>query len=265
MSGGPLLSWPLPSARLALAADEVHVWRASLQVPESRLAQFNDTLSPDEKRRAARYRFLRDRQRFIVARGWLRAILGMYLHLPAGDVRFCYNQHGKPELDITPESAQDGPQFNLAHTEDLALCAVTRGRRVGIDVEYIRPGFANGTLAESFFTPRETALLRSLPKGEQKRAFFTCWTRKEAYLKARGEGLIMPLDAFEVSLLPQVAPALLQTPADPAEAARWSLFELEIGPGYAASLAVEGQGYRLWLWQDSGLEAKTIPAERKDT
>jgi 4'-phosphopantetheinyl transferase len=264
MSGSPVLSWPPPSARLTLAADEVHVWRASLRVPESRLAQLYDTLSPDEKRRAARYRFPPDQQRFIVARGWLRAILGTYLHVPAGDVRFCYNQHGKPELDTTPEPAQGGPQFNLTHSDDVVLCAIASGRRVGVDVEHIRPGFANGTLAESFFTAREVALLRSLPRTEQERAFFTCWTRKEAYLKARGEGLIMPLDAFEVSLLPQVAPALLQTPADPAEATRWSLFELDIGPGYTASLAVEGQGWRLWLWQDSGLEAKAIAAEQKD-
>jgi 4'-phosphopantetheinyl transferase len=267
----------------------VHVWRASLQVPETHLAQLYATLSADEQERASHFRFLRDQQRFVVARGWLRAILcrysiprsvrGMYLRLEAGQVRFRYNPHGKPELGAAEEAncasagpeavrsirspnpltvpppehaSQHGLQFNLAHSEDLALYAISSGRTVGIDVEQIRPGFADGTLAESFFAPREVAALRSLPPRDQERAFFACWTRKEAYLKARGEGLIMPLDAFEVSLLPGDTAALLQTPADPAEAARWSLCELAVGPEYAASLAVAGQGWSLQLWQDPG-------------
>jgi 4'-phosphopantetheinyl transferase len=224
----------------------------SLQVPESRFAQLRATLSTDEQGRAARYYFLRDQQRFIVARGSLRAILSMYLPLEANRVRFRYSPHGKPELDTAVGSARDKLQFNMTHSEELALCAISCARRVGIDVERIRSGFASSRLAEGFFAPREVAALRSLPPPDQERVFFTCWTRKEAYLKARGEGLIMPLDAFEVSLLPEAAPALLRTPADPAEVTRWSLFELDVGPGYSASLAVDGRVSRLVLRQDRG-------------
>jgi 4'-phosphopantetheinyl transferase len=310
MSGDPLPPWPLPPSRPTLTADDVHVWRVSLRVPRSSFVQLHGTLSPDERDRAARYRFLSEQQRFVVGRGWLRAILSLYLALDATQVRFSYNPNGKPELcapQTTPAvspsrstsfapalrpqqrpgvAASDeqrqaaasglnedgaptaaGPaqhrlQFNLAHSGDLAICAISCGRRVGVDVEQIRSGFADGTLAESFLAPPEVAALRSLPARGQERAFFTCWTRKEAYLKARGEGLIVPLDAFEVSLRPEDAPVLVQTPSDPAEAARWSLFELDIGPGYAASLAVEGQGCHLWLWQDACPD-KHVLRERK--
>jgi 4'-phosphopantetheinyl transferase len=253
MSGHRPRSWTLPPTKLTLGADDVHVWRTTLHVPEPDIVQFHATLSPDERERADRYRFLRDQRRFIVARGWLRAILGTYLSLDASKIRFCYNPHGKPELDMAQEgtpSLHDPLQFNMAHSEDLAILAVSRERRVGIDVEQIRSGFGDGTIAESFFTPCEVAALRALPRLERENAFFACWTRKEAYLKARGEGLIMPLDTFEVSLLPGDDPALLRTSADPAETARWTLCELDVGPGYSASLAVEGQGWRLSLWQE---------------
>lgn len=272
-------AWLPPPKNVALAADEVHVWRASLQVPEAVLARLYATLTGAEQNRASRYRFPPDRQRFVVARGWLRAILGAYLGIPGAHVRFAYNPHGKPELEAAensdcmsagrrvirsagrskaapspPRPALEGKlQFNLTHSEDLALYAVSSGRRVGIDAEHIRPGFAAGTLAESFFAPREVTVLRSLPTRDQELAFFACWTRKEAYLKARGEGLVMPLDAFEVSLLPGDPPALLRVPGDPPEVRRWSLCELELGPEYAASLAVEGQQWRLCLWQHPGL------------
>ena len=250
MSGGSLQSWALPPARLTLAVDDVHVWQASLCVPESTLARLYSTLSPDEQERAARYHFLRDRQRFIAARGWLRSILSMYLSAAAGALHFRYGLHGKPELDVAGESAPGGLQFNMAHCDDVALCAVSRGRKVGVDVEHIRPGFADAALAESFFAPREVAALRSLPALDRERAFFACWTRKEAYLKARGEGLMMPLDEFEVSFAPGDTPAVQRTTAGPPDSAPWSLRELDLGPGYVAALAVEGQGWRPWLWQD---------------
>ena len=271
--------WLPPPKNVALAADEVHVWRASLHVTETVFARLYATLTGAEQNRASRYRFPQDRQRFVVARGWLRAILGAYLGIEGAQLRFAYNPHGKPELDAAEDltrisagrrvirssrrqKAAPSPsrpalhgklQFNLTHSEDLALYAVSSGRRVGIDAEQIRPGFADGTLAESFFAPREVTALRSLPASDQEPAFFACWTRKEAYLKARGEGLVMPLDAFEVSLLPGDPPALLHAPSHPSELRRWSLCELELGPEYAASLAVEGQRWRLCLWQHPGL------------
>lgn len=249
----PLPAWPAPPKNPRLATDEVHVWRASLRAPQRRVARLYATLSADEQERADHFRFVQDQQRFIVARGLLRAVLGLYLGVEAAAVRFAYNPHGKPELEAAEVGGagvrQAHLQFNLAHSEDLLLCAISSGRRVGIDVERIRPGFADGTLAETFFAPGEVAVLRALPRKDQEQAFFACWTRKEAYLKARGEGLIMPLDAFEVSLRPGEPAALLQAAPDPAEVTRWSLCELDLGPAYAATLAVEGQGWRLWLWQ----------------
>jgi len=252
-----------------LPPDEVHVWQVGLVVTAAHAARLYDTLSPDERVRAARYHFLRDRDRFVAARGWLRTILGLYVGCQPRHVRLRYNRHGKPELDgIAPSAggteedasarsagstslhraaSPDDLQFNLSHSEDLALCAVARGRRVGIDVEAIRPGFADDGLPETFFSPQEVEALRALAPDEQPAAFFTCWTRKEAYLKARGEGLIIPLDSFAV--LPAPPDRSLATPAEADDLARWSLCDLDLGPGYAAALAGEGHGWRLRLWR----------------
>ena len=243
MTSGVGPAWPLGPRKPSLGASEVHVWCAHLQVPEPQVARLYVTLSTDERERASRYRFPRDQRRFIASRGWLRAILRSYVGIEATAIRFHYNPHGKPELET------GDLQFNLAHSEDLALYAIARGRRVGIDIERIRPGIADDKLTDSVFAPREIAALRSLPPHDQQRSFFACWTRKEAYVKARGEGLVMPLDAFEVSLLPGDPAALLSTPAEPQEAARWTLCELDVGPDYAATLAIEGHDGRLRLWQ----------------
>lgn len=262
MSSGPLLAWPLAPERSSLGVNEVHVWLACLRMTDAQIMHLRATLSPEERERSVRYRFVRDQQRFIVARGLLRSILGSYLGTLPDQIRLSYNPHGKPELEPVEGSRVAGTreehiQFNVTHTEDVALYAVARGRRVGIDVERIRPGFADDRLSETFFAPREAAALRSLPPNEQQKAFFACWTRKEAYVKARGEGLVMPLDAFEVSLLPGDPPTLL-TPDDPAEAARWSLCELDLGPEYAATLAVEGQRWRLRLWRHPAAITKEV-------
>lgn len=266
MSGGPLPAWPLPLRNVTLGAGEVHVWRASLRVPEPQMAQLYATLSADERERAGRYRFLHDRQHFVAARAWLRALLSTYLGTTPGQVHLRYNPHGKPELDSicspnpsrAPSSmpvtmsadtanraARDTLHFNLSHSDDLVLYAMTRGRQVGIDVERVRPGFADETLAERFFSPRELATLRSLPAAEQERAFFAGWVRKEAYFKARGEGLTVPMDSLNVSLAPRGTAALLSSAAEQAEQRRWSLHDLDVGPDYVAALAVEGHGWEL--------------------
>jgi 4'-phosphopantetheinyl transferase len=131
---------------------------------------------------------------------------------------------------------------------------------VGIDLEYIRSDLQVEQLAERFFSRREIATLRTLPPEVQRQAFFLCWTRKEAYLKARGEGLSLPLDQFDVSLIPGEPAALLSTQRDPYEVSRWSLQELTPAPGYAAALAVEGHGWGLacWQWPDLGFPAVCI-------
>jgi 4'-phosphopantetheinyl transferase len=243
----PFPAWCLPAETPVLGNDEVHVWRAALEQPASRVRRLFHTLSAGEQTRADRFFFKRDRDHFIVARGVLRILLGRYLDRDPGRLRFCYSSHGKPAL--ARECGRDGLRFNLSHSHGLALFAIAWGRILGIDLERIRPDMANDQIAEQFFSPREIAMLRALPKNMETEAFFTCWTRKEAYIKARGEGLSLPLDEFDVSLAPGKPAELLGTRGHPNEVSRWSLQELVPGPGYVAALAVEGPVGQLKCWQ----------------
>jgi 4'-phosphopantetheinyl transferase len=241
--------WSSPPNVLALACDEVHVWRVALDENPPQVLSFLRNLAADEQARAMRLYFERDREHFIVARGVLRAILGSYLNRAPECLSFSYSSHGKPFL--TGESNKDAIRFSVSHSGGVALYAVTRGREVGIDLERIRFDFAVREIAERFFSPREVAALQALPADGQQQAFFRYWTCKEAYIKARGEGLSLPLDQFEVSLARGNPTAVLNTPRDSSEASRWSLQELNPAPGYAAALAVEGRCGRLrslqWL------------------
>jgi 4'-phosphopantetheinyl transferase len=238
----PVPPWCIPPETLVLGRDEVHVWRTDLDQTTSQIQSFHDTLAADERERAARFHFERDREHFIVARGILRAILGSYLNQPPGCLSFCYSSYGKPALAGAPDG--NAIRFNVSHSHGAALYAVTRGREVGIDLERIRCGLAVMEIAERFFSRREVATLQTLPAEAQHQAFFCCWTRKEAYIKARGEGLSLPLDQFDVSLAPGEQDALLGS-----EASNWLLQELAAVPGYVAALAVEGRSWRLTCWQ----------------
>lgn len=242
--------WRSPEEGLILGNDEVHVWRAVLDQEPPQIGNLLDTLADDERARAERFYFETDRERFIVARGALREILGGYLKGAAKSVSFCYGSHGKPAL--ARDSGGNAIRFNLSHSQGVALYAVTRNREIGIDLEFIRENLEVEQLAERFFSPREIATLRGLPVSLRKHAFFLCWTRKEAYIKARGEGLSLPLDQFDVSLIPGEPAALLRTQADPDDAVRWSLKELSIGPDYVSAVAVEGHGWSLSCWQWPG-------------
>ena len=239
---GPLVG-PGRSPGLS-SCDEVQVWRANLDQTPAQVQSFFDDLAAEEQARAERFHFARDREHFIVGRGVLRAILGRTLNRAPGCLRFCYGAHGKPAL-----ADEDAIRFNLSHSDGIALYAIARGREVGIDVERIRRDLAVAEIAERFFSPREGAMLRTLPGELQRQAFFRGWTRKEAYIKARGDGLALPLDAFDVSLVPEEPDAVLRIQRDPAEASRWSFQELAPAPGYAAAIAVEGHGWRLACWQ----------------
>ncbi len=243
--------WCVPPKPLIFGTDEVHVWRATLDLSPSQIDSFWHTLAPDEKARAERFYFHRDRDRFIAARGVLRAILGLYLNKAPECLSFCYGSHGKPAL--VWESGGDAIRFNISHSDGVALYAVTRGRKVGIDLELVRRGLEIEEIAERFFSRLEIATLRALPTYLRRYAFFLCWTRKEAYIKARGEGLSLPLDQFDVSLIPGEPATLMSTRPDSDEALRWSLRELTPDPGYAAALAVEGHGrsFAYWQWPTS--------------
>ncbi|MDY7076351.1 MAG: 4'-phosphopantetheinyl transferase superfamily protein [Chloroflexota bacterium] len=239
--------WLHPPTNLTIANDKVHVWRASLDLAAVHIRELECTLASDERERAERFRFHKDRVRFIVAHGLLRAILGRYVGVEPSQLRFCYSSHGKPALAWEFEGGVI--RFNLSHSHKLALYAVTCGREVGIDLEYIRADLAGEQIVRQFFSPREVADLQALPADMQTAAFFNCWTRKEAYIKARGEGLSLPLDQFAVSLAPGEPAVLLSTAGDSSEAARWSLQALYPGTGYVAALAVEGHSWRLESWQ----------------
>jgi 4'-phosphopantetheinyl transferase len=243
----PVPPWRTPPETLVLGCDEVHVWQATLDQNPSQMQSFLHNLAADEQTRAERFYFQRDREHFIAARGVLRAILGGYLNRAPECLSFCYSSYGKPSL--AGESGENALRFNVAHSHGVALYAVTRGREVGIDLERIRFDLAVAEIAERFFSRREVAMLRALPTEAQRQAFFRCWTRKEAYIKARGEGLSLPLDQFDVSLAPGEPAAVLGTQPDPSEASRWSLQEVIPVPGYAAALAVAGHGWRLTCWQ----------------
>ena len=241
------LSWNIPPPNVSASKNEVHVWRVPLD--KTLVAEMRPTLSPDECARADRFHFARDRNRFIVARGSLRMILGSYLDRAPAAVSFSYSNYGKPALLDENSAVTSGITFNLSHANELALIAVTCDRQIGVDIEFIRPDFASRRIAERFFSRQEVEVLRGLPAGQQADAFFNCWTRKEAYIKALGEGMSMPLHQFNVSLAPGSAAALLGNLRDPAEVSRWALQDLAPGPGYVAAVAVEGPGWQLECWQ----------------
>jgi 4'-phosphopantetheinyl transferase len=230
--------------RPSLGADEVHVWRVHVG---RTAAEHASVLDADERRRADAFRLDRDRDRYVVTRGVLRMVLGRYLDRDPRRLRFCHGAHQKPAL---AHPGRDGSiRFNVAHSADLALVAVAWDREIGVDVERIRTGLAIDELAHHVFSPREVATLLSLTGAQRIRAFFDGWTRKEAYVKARGTGLARALTDFDVSLAPGEPARLLADRADPAETARWSLRDLPVGVGYAAALAIAATDWRLSVRQ----------------
>ncbi len=240
-------NWKLPPTDLTISKDHVHVWYVSLDQSESLLQRLAQTLSQEEHKRADRFHFRKDRDHFIVARGVLRDILSHYLKRDPEELFVHYNDYGKPAL-VKAFSELD---FNVSHSGKVALYAVTCRREVGIDVEQIRPDFAGESIAKRFFSPAEVAVFSVLDAHEKKEAFFSCWTRKEAFIKATGKGVSFGLDNFDVSLEHDKPAALLSVKGDKEEASRWSLKNLEIQPDYKAALAVKGHDWRLqsWRWQ----------------
>jgi len=230
-----------------LGDDDLHVWRTSLDVPDTMVERLRQILSLDERVRADRFHFQIDRHRFITARGCLRIILAQYVPSRPSEIRFSYGSHGKPSAaNASARSAE--LKFNLAHSAGLALYAITRRCEIGVDLEQIRADFATDQIAEHFFSPNEVVRLRSLPISKQKEAFFNCWTRKEAFIKAKSTGLSQALDQFEVTVSPDESAALLGTKWDQAEAPRWLLKSIDLGSGFAAALAFEGRDRRISYW-----------------
>ena len=238
--------WQMAAVPPTLTAPQVHLWRAPLQLPDDRLEHFRRLLSEDEAVRAQRFYFERDRRRFIVARGTLRTLLGAYLQADPARIKLANGPRGKPAV-VHPQEGR-ALEFNLSHAADLAVYAFAPGRWVGVDVEAHRPLDDLRRLAATVFSPHELAVLDSLPPAQQPSAFYACWTRKEAFIKAIGEGLYFPLDHFDVTLAPGEPARLLRVQGDPAALHRWQMAAFDPGAGFSGAVVFEGAETSLSFW-----------------
>jgi 4'-phosphopantetheinyl transferase len=242
--------WSRPAEELALPQDEVHIWLAWLNAEPQERSRLLSYLNKDEVSRARRFVFPRDRDHFIVARGRLRELLGKYRRCSPDAVQFKTGRYGKLSL------LDDGDQlrFNLSHSHGLALYAFCKGRELGIDTEKIRPEFAGEGIAERYFSVAEQRELAEVPKELRDRAFFLCWTRKEAYIKAHGDGLQIPLDSFDVSLKPAEAEMLRSADRD-----RWSIRSFAPAPEFVAAIIVEGEIHSTRFWSVATDNLRVLP------
>jgi 4'-phosphopantetheinyl transferase len=230
-------------ARIELPEDEVHLWRVDLATVAKGEQRWEQILSADERARAARFHFPRDRQYFTATRALLRTLLGSYLDSDPAELVFRYSEKEKPSL--SPSQSGGEVEFNVSHSGERALLAFARKRAVGIDVEQLRENFDHAAIARRFFSEQEQRQLAALAPAERYHGFFRCWTRKEAYIKAQGTGLSLPLHQFDVSLEPGDLNALRSTRPDSTEAEHWSLQEVPAADGYVAALCVRGHGWCL--------------------
>ena len=243
------VEWCAPPSKVVRPAGAVHVWRAELDLEPVSLRRLGQNLSTDERVRAARFRFARDRERFVAARGLLREIVALYLNTAARQLRFGYSAHGKPFL---AEVEHSNLRFNLSHSLGTMLVAVAYKRQVGVDVEHMRADLAVDEIAETVFSAQEKHALNCFD-GEAKRiAFLRLWTRKEAYIKAGGWGMSLPPEHIDVSA-PADRAAVLDEPVGRwRTCSRWTLQTLALSPDYAAALAAEGRDWQLACWQWPG-------------
>jgi 4'-phosphopantetheinyl transferase len=242
-----------------LSADDVHIWQIALSGDPRSIHGLRSSLSQDEIQRADRFHFDRHRESFIIAHAAVRQILARYVNVAPLRLAFLNGEQGKPEL--VAECGGGHLRFNLSHSGSFALLAVAEGLTLGVDIERVNAEFAGEEIAERFFSSHEVVTLRAVAADAKADAFFSCWTRKEAFIKALGGGLSIPLDSFEVAFGPGVPPALLRVPAT-AEAKLWSLYDIPAPQGYKAALVIEGKNHRLrqLRWEsDSDVLTATHP------
>lgn len=240
--------WQTPTYlnALTLPMNEVHIWRASLNASLTHIQSLQHTLSLDELTRANRFHFEHHRHHFIVARGTLRTLLSYYLHVPPSQLHFRYNAYGKPSLEL-PHTTLN---FNISHSHELALFAFSQNRELGVDVEFMNRDIEYDALAQHTFSRNEASTVTGLSGDAKRQGFFNCWTRKEAYIKARGMGVSLDLTSFDVSL--KASAALLESRENPREVARWRFEALNAAEDYAAAIAVEGHDWQLRTFQFVG-------------
>jgi 4'-phosphopantetheinyl transferase len=225
---------PPAPGKIGLPSADVHVWLLDLDQPDWLIRRLWKTLDDQERARAARLVFSTDRAHYTAAHGLVRHVLGSYLDIPPAQVIYGYGRHGKPYVVMADPPAV--LRFNMSRSANLCLCAVTLDREVGVDIERIRVDRDHRGIADRYFSPAERAALLALPADQLVRAFYDCWTRKEAHLKATGDGLGVPLDSFDVPVIPDARSASAADRRGP------RLMSLPAVPGFAAALAVSGGG-----------------------
>jgi 4'-phosphopantetheinyl transferase len=229
-----------------LPGNEVHIWHADLGVKQDYISSLLELLDRDEQQRASRFKVAASREQFVVSRAFLRLALAQYLQIEPADVRFRIAANGKPEL-----GGGENIRFNLSHTDGAAALAITRDRAVGIDVERVRDNVDAIDLAGRFFSTAEAEWLRSQPASERIQAFFSCWTAKEAFLKACGTGFSRPLAGFTVIPNPRNEKLQVETFSDRFPES-WSICKLNFGPELSTTLAVQGTDLTVrcgrWVW-----------------
>jgi 4'-phosphopantetheinyl transferase len=235
-----------PAPGLELAPGTIHVWSVRLDPPAAQVERLGRFLAADEWARANRFRFEKHRRQYVVGRGALRVLLAAYLGIRPEGVQFSYGPRGKPFL--APSLGGTGLQFNLSNSDELALVGFVLGSEIGVDVEYLRPMPDCEQIAERFFSHSEREVLRGIAAARKEETFFNCWTRKEAYLKAVGEGLAAPLDSFDVTLAPGDPPRMLTLEGDAERAARWSLHHLRPADDYLGAVAIEDGTWAMETW-----------------
>lgn len=236
-------SWTVPPSNLQLSDREVHIWQADLTCLDAEVEKLAPLLSADEQHRAAQFRFERDRRKFILARGILRNLLSQYLQCDPSTLSFEYGKYGKPTL-----IGSNLLSFNLAHSGDRVLYAVTQHDPIGIDIEQLRPVQQIEQIVSRYFSPEERQAFQSLPVNQQPLAFFRAWTGKEAFLKAIGSGLSLPLDQVAITLLPGQPAELLGLPADHS-VKQWKLHQFVPAAGYVGAIVVPQKSLQIGFWQ----------------
>ena len=226
-----------------LGESDIHVWRSRLEIPRADLRKLERTLTAGERERITSLASEVDRRRATASRGLVRNILAGYVERPAAELAFTYGPAGKPEMSVAGRG--EPLHFNSTHSGDVLLVAVGRVPSLGIDVERIRPVARFERVARRAFSEVERRRIDALGPAERNEAFITCWTRKEACVKAVGEGVWSAFGRFEVSLEPDASAAVLTVDGDSAAAAEWSLYHIEPAEGYVGALAVRGVGWRV--------------------